>query len=187
MSTPEYDPRRCKPCRPRQPCHRESECWPDDPDYLDGRTVLRIPKDPLEAFWDADILDMQGREVDPPIISIKDDFQIRYRVELHGRLWLCMAGRWCFDYGFTPIGAGAGFNLRDRLADGRFDLEWRGCDTRCIEHFVLVPAGTVGAGDCGTLYDVGARYQLHCCDHLLSVIAGFEVDEDDYEFWNPDA
>jgi hypothetical protein len=165
----------------------EPPCWPNDPDYLDGRTVLKVPSDPLAAYWDADILDDQGNEFDPPIISVTQNFQIRYRVELHGRLWLCIAGQWCFDYGFTPIGAGTGFNLRDRLPAGTFDVDWRGCETRCIEHVVQVPAGTITAGDCGTLYDVGARYQLHCCDHVLSVIAGFEVDEDDYEFWNPDA
>jgi hypothetical protein len=165
----------------------EPPCWPNDPDYLDGRVRLDIPSERLlHAYWDADLLDRTGNDLEQAIISIKEDFVVRFRVELVGRLWLCMAGRWCFDLGFAPIGAGTGFNLRDKLP-GRFDYnDWKGCATRCVELAVTVPAGTVGAGECGTLYEVGARAQLHCCDHKLSVVAAFEPKEE-YEFFDPDA
>jgi hypothetical protein len=164
---------------------RPSRCWPNDPDYLDGRTEIRLPAERLlHAYWDADILDPNG--VPPPqIISVTDEFEVRFRLELDGGLWQCIAGDWAFDLGFTPIGSGTGFNLRDHLAPGTLEVKnWKGCETTCIELRVRVPAGTIpGDRYDGTLYEVGAKFQLHCCGKPAPVV-GFEALEE-YQFYTP--
>src|SRR5512140_2535230 len=36
-------------------------CWPEDTDYLDGRSEIHVPSSgALRAFWDADVLDSNG-------------------------------------------------------------------------------------------------------------------------------
>jgi hypothetical protein len=164
---------------------RTSRCWPNDPDYLDGRTEVRLPSERLlHAYWDADILDANGI---PPstIISIADDFYARFRIELSGGLWACIAGDWDFDLGFTPIGKGTGFDLSDRLAPGTLQVRnWKGCELLCIELNVRVPAGTIPAEYAdGTLYEVGAKFQLHCCGKPAPVV-GYEALEE-YQFYQP--
>jgi len=170
-------------CKHRIP---HSHCWPDDQDYLDGATEIRVPSSAqLRAYWDADILDVNGV---PPgtIISVEDGFVVRFRVELHGHLWRCMTGCWCFDIGFTAIGDGPDFNLSDKFAPGTFEIhDWKGCDTRCIEKSVPVPKETIPADACGTLYECGARFALHCCcepDHQhrgkRPILVGYEALEE---------
>lgn len=159
-------------------------CWPDDPDYLDGRTEIRVPPArALRAYWDADLLDNHG--VRPgTIIAVTDPFQVRFRVELVGDLWRCLSGCWCFELCFTPIGKGAGFDLSDKLPADAFKIRnWRGCETRCIELVYEVPAGSVPAEHCGTLYEVGARFALHCCcddehRHERPILVGYEALEE---------
>jgi hypothetical protein len=159
-------------------------CFPDDKDYLDGRREIMLPKGEFTAHWDLDILDVNGVRPNR-IISIRDAFEVRFRVELIGRLWYCMCGTWCFDVGFTPIGKGSGFNLRDKVSDpGLFDFKWCGCERRCIEVCIPIPAGTVPAECCGTLYEVGAVFKFHCCDKL-SPLTGYEP-KHHYEFYDPD-
>ena len=46
------------------------------------------------------------------VSSNDSDFFVRFRLELDGGLWACIAGDWCFDIGFTPIGKGTGLGLR---------------------------------------------------------------------------
>ena len=153
-----------------------SRCWPDDQDFLDGAVELAVPASTaLKAYWDADLRDVNG--VAPgTIISVQSDFQVRFRVELIGDLWHCICGDWCFDFGFTPIGAGTGFNLSSRLPAGTLDVsDWEGCKTLCVEKTVTVPAGTVQAEHCGTLYEVGARFALRCCDRERPILVGYET------------
>ena len=96
-----------------------------------------------------------------------------------------MCGTWCFDVGFTPIGKGAGFNLRDKVSDpGLFDFKWCGCERRCIEVCIPIPAGSVPAECCGTLYEVGTVFKFPCCDKL-SPLTGYEP-KHHYEFYDPD-
>ena len=42
--------------------------------------------------------------------------------------------------------------------------DWNGCRTRYIDLCVTVPPCTVPAESCGTLYQVGAKFELRCCD-----------------------
>ena len=160
-----------------------SLCWPNDPDWLDGRTEIDLPSEQLlRAYWDADILDTNG--VPPPtIINIKDDFYVRFRIELAGGLWQCIAGTWDFDVGFTPIGKGTGFDLSEHVGQANLQYpDWKGCDTLCIELKVTVAAGTIPAGVYdGTLYETGARFQLHCCGRPAPVV-GYEALEE-YQFY----
>ena len=89
-----------------------SKCWPNDPDYLDGKTEIELPSERFtKAFWDADILDLDDKNRQDTILGTQELFKVRFRVELHGRLWKCMTGDWYFDVGFTPSGA-AQFDLR---------------------------------------------------------------------------
>lgn len=154
-------------------------CWPNDPDYLDGREELRLPPERgTRAYWDADVLDTNGV---PPgtIIAVTDAFDVRFRVELIGDLWRCLTGDWCFDLGFTAIGDGTNFDLANKLPAGVLDLKgWKGCDTTCIEVRYTVPAGTIPAEMCGTLYEVGAKFALRCCEGDRPVLVGYEAKEE---------
>ncbi len=160
-------------------------CFPDDKDYLDGRSEISIPYEEFEAHWDLDILDVDGIKPNR-IISVRDPFQVRLRIELCGRMWHCMRGTWCWDVRFTPVGVGTAVNLSSALP-GQFEFEWDGCATRCIEKYVTVPAGTIPGGVpdscCGALYIVGGVYGFHCCGGVTPV-SGYEK-KGDFEFYDP--
>jgi hypothetical protein len=156
-----------------------SKCWPDDKDYLDGASELRVPPSTaLKAYWDADIRDTYG--VNPgTIIAVTDPFVVRFRVELIGDLWHCIRGDWCFELGFTAIGDGPDFDLSDKLPAGVLHRkDWDGCESRCIEVCYTVPPGTIPAESCGTLYEVGARFSLHCCKRERPILVGYEALEE---------
>lgn len=157
-------------------------CWPDP--WADGATEIDLPAESLlKARWNTDIYDNNG--VPPPnIISIDDAFEVCFRLELSGGLWRCVCGTWCFDLCFDPCGSGVGFNLSDRLPDGSLHVkDWKGCDTQCIELCWTVAAGTIPADYCSTLYEVGATFQLFCCDKQAPVV-GHDV-LGDYQFYQP--
>ena len=142
-------------------------CWPNDPDWLDGSTEIELSTRHLRARWDADIIDVDDRNKHDTIIARKDPFEVRFRVELKGRLWYCICGHWCFDLGFTSVGKGQHFNLSDYLPEPEKSklriCDWKGCETRCIEVCVRVPPGTIPTEHCGSLYQVGAKFELRCC------------------------
>ena len=142
------------------------DCWPNDRDWLDGKTEIFLSTRHLRAHWDADIFD-DDRNPHDTLIESSEAFTVRFRVELKGRLWKCICGHWCFNLGFTAIGDGPDFNLSDVLPDPlKKELslcDWSGCQTRCIEICVTVPPGTIPVEYCGTLYEVGAKFELHCC------------------------
>ena len=79
--------------------------------------------------------------------------------------WKCICGCWCFDVGFSAIGDGPDFNLSDVLADKSelYIRDWKGCDGLVIEKCVTVPGGTIPVENCGTLYEVGCKFELRCC------------------------
>jgi hypothetical protein len=144
----------------------EAPCWPGPPDWLDGATEILLPSEKyLKAYWDADILDVDDKKVNDTIIERSDTFKVRFRVELKGRLWKCICGHWCFDVCFTAIGDGTDFDLSDVLPNpSQLQVpDWEGCKTRCIDLCITVPPGTIPAGHCGTLYQVGAKFELRCC------------------------
>lgn len=146
----------------------EAPCWPKDPDWLDGPTEIELPSAKyLKAAWDADIIDTDDKNKHDTIIDHEDTFEVRFRVELKGRLWWCICGNWCFDLGFTSIGDGPDFNLSDVLpAAEKTKLkihDWQGCKTRCIYVSVTVPKNTIPVEYCGSLYEVGAKFELRCC------------------------
>jgi hypothetical protein len=157
-------------------------CWPDDPDYLDGYTEIDLPSAKLlRARWDVDILDPED---EPPhkIIEADDRFKVRFRVALLGDLWSCIAGDWWFDLGFTPIGAGRGFDLSDLVGRERsYVRNWQGCRTRCVELVIEVPANTIPTEYCGTVYECAGKFQLYCCGRPVAVV-GFEALEE-YQFY----
>jgi len=156
-----------------------SRCWPGDGDFEKGAVELRLPPETsLKAYWHAELLDSYGV---PPgtIISVADPFEVRFRVELIGDLWHCIHGDWCFDLGFTAIGDGTNFDLSDKLPPGALDLkDWEGCATLCIEVRYTVPAGTIPAEACGTLYEVGAKFSLHCCKRERPILVGSQALEE---------
>jgi hypothetical protein len=164
-----------------------SKCWPDDPDYLDGKTEIELPSEKYtKAFWDADILDLDDNNVHDTILGTNETFKVRFRVELRGRLWKCICGTWTFDVGFTPIGPGTGFYLSSLLpSDPGFVYSgWRGCDTLCIERTVTVPPGTIKIQGNSALFEVGAKFTLTCCDAQGHVACtGYEALEE-YEFFS---
>ena len=168
-------------------------CWPGDPDYLDGFTEIFLPSEKyLKAYWDCDIIDDDKNPQDT-IIESNEAFHVRFRVELKGRLWKCICGHWCFDLCFTAIGDGTDFNLSDHLPANLKEklriCDWEGCKTRCIDICIDVPPGTIPAGYCGTLYQVGAKFELRCCgdcdcekpEHGHLAVAGHEP-EGEYMF-----
>src|ERR1700726_3657188 len=113
-----------------------SVCWPNDPDYLDGKTEIEMPSERYtKVFWDADILDLDDKNQHDTIIGTEELFKVRFRVELRGRLWRCMTGDWLFDVGFKPIGPGRGFYLSSLLpgATGLEGKGWRGLGSLWIK------------------------------------------------------
>jgi hypothetical protein len=170
----------CKPpeCGPR--CGRQ--CWPAEDDWHRAHTRIELPSERyLKAFWHAEILDIDSPNPHDRIIERRDPFLVRFRVELEGRLWRCIGGHWCFNVGFTAIGAGDDFNLSQHLPDPKVLQipDWTGCQTLCIELPVRVPGDTIPVGFCGTVYEVAAWFELRCCggcedpnSHLAA--SGFE-------------
>jgi len=159
------------------------------PDFPEGATEIGLPSETaLKAYWDTDIYDTNG--VNPGnIISIADDFEVCFRIELWGGLWRCICGTWCFDLCFDPCGSGAGFNLSEYWADAEREnifhvKDWKGCDTLCIERCVTVPAGRIPAERCSTLYEIGATFQLFCCDKPAPVV-GYDA-LGHYQFYAPE-
>jgi hypothetical protein len=163
-----------------------SVCWPDDPDYLDGKTEIELPsRRYTQVFWDADIIDLDDKNKADTILGTEQAFQVRFRVEMRGRLWRCITGDWLFDVGFKPIGPGRGFYLSSLLpGNPGFEVrDWRGCDRLCIDQYVDVPAGTIKLrdGQDTEVYEVAAKVELRCCDGHVAV-AGYEALEE-YEFF----
>ena len=159
----------------------KAPCWPSERDYLDGRTEIELSARHLEAYWDADIIDVDDKNTHDRIIGRHDPFEIRFRVELVGRLWRCICGHWCFKVGFAPVGEGKKFDLSSVLPDPS-ELEirdWKGCDTLCIEKIIRVPGGRIPVEPCGTVYEVAAWFELRCCGYCPDershlAVAGFE-------------
>jgi hypothetical protein len=137
------------------------------PDWLDGATEIELSTHHVRAYWDADIIDIDDRNKHDTIIERRDPFEVRFRVYLRGRLWKCICGHWCFDVGFTSIGDGPDFNLSDVLPD-RSELQirdWKGCNGLYLEKCVRVPPNTIPVEHCGSLYQVGAKFELRCCGY----------------------
>lgn len=149
-----------------KPPPTSAPCWPDDPDYLDGSTEIELPSSRLlRARWDCDILDTDDKNPHDTIIERSDSFEVRFRVQLEGRLWKCICGCWCFDVCFDSIGPGEDFCLSGVLANPS-ELRrtgWEGCQTRCVYVCVVVPPNTIPVGACGSLYEVGGKFELRCC------------------------
>jgi hypothetical protein len=95
----------------------EAPSWLNDRDWLDGKTEIELSSRHLRAYWDADIIDVDDKNKHDTIIGRDDPFEVRFRVQLKGRLWRCICANWCFDVGFTAIGRGADFNVSDILPD----------------------------------------------------------------------
>jgi hypothetical protein len=169
------DKKDCEPPR-RHPC-----CWIGEPDWHKAETRIELPPERyLEAYWHAEILDYEAKNPLTRIIERREEFVVRIRIELCGRLWRCICGNWCFNVGFTPFGDGERFNLSQHVNSGQFEYnDWKGCDTLCIERCIRVPACAIPADRCGTVYDVAAWFELRCCgdckdkDSTLAV-SGFE-------------
>jgi hypothetical protein len=166
----------CEPPPRRHPC-----CWVDDDDWHRAHTRIELPPERhLEAYWHAEILDYEAKNPLTRIIERREEFVVRLRVELCGRLWRCICGNWCFNLGFTPFGDGERFNLSQHVESGEFEYnDWKGCDTLCIEKTIRVPACAIPVERCGTVYDIAAWFELRCCgdcrdkdSHLA--VSGFE-------------
>jgi hypothetical protein len=178
---PEYRPTECRPTECRPPGCRRG-CWPGEDDWHRAHTRIELPPERyLKAFWHAEILDVDSRNPHDRIIERRDPFVVRLRAELEGWLWRCVCGHWCFNVGFTAIGAGSNFNLSEYLPyPGELQVpDWKGCDTLCVERCVTVPRGVIPVGYCGTVYEVAGWFELRCCggcgdpnSHLAA--SGFE-------------
>jgi hypothetical protein len=149
-------------------------CWPGKL-WTAGKVELELglPRS-LQASWGADILDVDDRNKHDKIIEKDDRFLVRFRVELKGRLWKAMTGSWCFDLGFSPIGKGSGFDLSEKLPNPAVLCRtgWSGCNTRCIQVQVNVPARIIPVEKPSTVYEVAAKVALNSCGELL--LAGME-------------
>jgi hypothetical protein len=160
-------------------------CFAHDPDWLDGVTEIHLERGQTLLRWDTDLLDLNGGNLGT-IISADDAFLVRFRLEFVGTLWRCVAGDWNFDVGFAVQGGGGqSFDLSEKLPADRLQvLGWKGCDTQCIEHKVIVPAGTIPAGRrTGTVYEVSGRFQLACCGKGAALV-GYEANAE-YQFYQP--
>jgi hypothetical protein len=135
------------------------------PDWLDGATEIELSARHLRAYWDADIIDLDDKNKHDTVIERKDPFAVLFRVYLGGRLWKCICGHWCFDVCFSSIGKGTDFNLSDVLPDPSElqILNWKGCDGLYIEKYIVVPPNRIPVENCGSLYELGCKFELRCC------------------------
>ena len=146
---------------------RPSKCWPGDD--LDGYTEIYPQFPMLRAYWDSEILDTSGVP-SQPIIGVSDPFDVRFRLELVGPAWRCMAGDWAFDVRFDEAGGPADFKLSSLLsADALTVKDWKGCDKTCIEFQYRVPANTVQE----SVYELTSTFGLSCCGKPAAIV-GFE-------------
>lgn len=170
MTTPSA-PGEHEHCHCKRRHHGESRCWPGDD--LDGYTEI-YPQNPLlQAFFDSEIIDISGVP-SPKIIRVGDPFDVRFRIELRGPAWECMAGDWVFDFRFEEQGGLDDFKLSSKLpADALTVKGWRGCDKTCIELLYQVPAGTIT----DSVYELTSTFRLYCCDKPGPIV-GFEPKEE---------
>jgi hypothetical protein len=141
-----------------------SECWPDDPNWLDGAVWVDVPavggRD-SGCYFDADLLDHAGQSPQG-VLDIDQALQVRFRVEVKPRsLWAEVSGTWTFDLDFTGIGFGSAFKLSDRIGESGLRIaDWSGKDINCVEVTVNVPPGTLPGSSTTELYQVGATMML---------------------------
>ena len=154
-------------CHCKKPPRPPSKCWPGD--NLDGYTEI-YPESPLlHAYYDSEIFDIRGVP-SPKIIRVSDPFDVRFRIELRGPAWECMAGDWVFDVRFDEQGGPADFKLSSRLDPGMLTKKgWRGCDTTCIELRYTVPANKIEE----SVYELTSTFRLYCCERPGPIV-GFE-------------
>lgn len=144
-----------------------SNCWPGVD--LDGYKELNPPEPLFKLYWNAEILDVDGIQPNR-IIRTTDDFVVRFRIEIVGDGWKCMAGEWRFDLAIDEQGGPQDFMLSSKLPAGALNEEgWRGCDSMCVEKDYRVPAGTIDPG----VYEITARFRLYCCDQPGPIV-GFD-------------
>jgi hypothetical protein len=167
MTTPSA-PSTPSPARRKRP---PSICWPGDD--LDGYTEI-YPESPLlHAYWDSEILDTSGVP-SRRIIRVEDPFDVRFRLELRGPAWQCMAGDWVFDVRFDEQGGPADFKLSSLLPAGVLTVKgWKGCDTTCVHLQYTVPAKTIQ----DSVYELTSTFRLYCCDKPGPIV-GFEPKEE---------
>jgi TIR domain len=154
------------------------DCWPNDQDYLDGRTQMFLPSQDGEevgCYFDTALLDLAGRSLSNQI-NVGEPFQVRFRAEARpGKLWVDASGDWTFDLAFSPIGSGSGFNLSDLLPSPSVLKvgSWRGADTRCIEITATVPPRVLPQS--GGLYDVVATIAFQPTGGKIAPVSGIEA------------
>ena len=101
---------------------RPSTCWPGDD--LDGFTEI-YPQNPLlQAYYDSEILDTSGVP-SPRILRVEDPFDVRFRLELYGPAWQCMAGDWYVVDGCDRC---------DRSCRSAGRARYNRCDGPCRSH-----------------------------------------------------
>jgi TIR domain len=156
------------------------DCWPDDQDYLNGRSRMFLPSQDGEevgCYFDAALLDLAGHSLRRQI-NVGEPFQARFRAEARpGEPWLDASGDWTFDLAFSPIGRGSGFNLSDLYpSPSALKLDsWRGADARCIEVAVTVPPNLLPGS--GGLYEVVATIAFQPTGGKIEPISGTEAIE----------
>jgi hypothetical protein len=149
------------------------ECWPDDPDYIDGRVWIPSSSPDLEGvgcYFDTALLDNVGQPLSNQI-DVSKDFQVRFRVEPWPReRWVDGRGDWAFDLAFSPIGSGTGFNLSSLLSPGMTLKDFQGDKTPCIQVDAKVPPNLLpGAGE---TYEVSATMRFQPASGAIAAISG---------------
>ena len=169
----------------RQPVR--SVCWPDDPDYLDGKTEIELPsRRYTQVFWDADIIDLDDKN--------KADADPRHGTGLPGALPRRNAGKalavsspatGCSTSASSRSGRDPASTCR-RFSPATRDSRSRtgGAATGCASSSISdVPPDTIKLrdGQDTEVYEVAAKVELRCCDGHVAV-AGYEALEE-YEFF----
>jgi len=150
---------------------RPSRCWPGDD--LDGYTEIYRESPLLRAHWVSEILDTSGVP-SHKIIRVGDPFDVRFRIELAGPAWQCMAGDWVFDMRFDEQGGLAKFMLSSLLpTDALTVKDWKGCDTSCVEVKYTVPAGTIEE----SVFELHSTFRLFCCGKPAAIVGVEPLEE----------
>ena len=151
----------------------------------DGIEEVRLPPSSLRVYFDAQVVDKEGV---PPgnIISTEDDFYVQWDIWVKGPIWRLICGCWCLDLRVESIGEGREFSLSNVIGNGcGFRHCFHGCEYCHFRYRVCVPAGTIPAGKCSSVYLLAATFQLldHC--GRPAPIVGYE-NLGAFSFYDPD-
>lgn len=119
------------------------------PDTKDGECIIEMESKiwDLTATMQAEIVETSDAHGPVSIIHENQDFEIRAKVSLKGRILHYLCGKLCVEVGFESCGAGF-------EGDYFQDVELVPCGDGVYNFRIRVAGGTLSAGHCGKAFTI---------------------------------